>query len=491
MINPQPIQTPNSPYKPEEGRPIVQAVRVPEKRAKRFLGKRIFGIFVLMAIVSVAGYAFSRIRTLADEVIVNNDGPHSQILGYDQQTALDTSKFTKPGDGRFTMAIVGIGGDNHPGAYLTDSIQVISIDTINKTMTTTSVPRDLYVSIPGYGRAKINAVYTYAEQQKVGSGGTVLKQVLSNVLGYTVSNFAMVDFAGAKELVDAIGGIDVDVPKAIYDPFFPADDTIHYAPFSISAGPHHMNGTTALQYARSRETTSDFDRSARQQIIMKAIRDKALSVGVLTNPKTLSDILTTLGKHLKTDLQVDEIHKLVTLYSSIDKANAKTYVLDTSASLGLLTATTDDVAGYIAYPIGGFDRFDPIHDWFAGNNPDPLITKDAPTVTIYGTGKATAKQLQAFADKLSQYGFATTVSTSPASGKSTTTSLMSEHSSQKVVSANYLKAILGVASVNTDHVSSANTSDFEIIYVPSTTAPASTPKVKVSPSPSPSDSATP
>ena len=94
-------------------------------------------------------------------------------------------------------------------------------------------------------------------------------------------------------MVDALGGIDIDVPRAINDPYFPDERLVGYAPFNVKAGPQKMDGATALKYSRSRKTTSDFDRSERQQLVIDAIKKKALSVGVLSNPVKINNFINS------------------------------------------------------------------------------------------------------------------------------------------------------------------------------------------------------
>lgn len=481
MINPQPVNDRRSPYSATSNFPQSPANRPtptlppnkPEKRFKFRKWKRVFGFTIITLIVAVGTYAFAQYRSLRSNILVAHQGENAAILAYDpsdKNAKLDPALFTKAGDGRFTMVMVGIGGDNHSGGQLTDSIQVISVDTINKKVDITSIPRDLYVNIPGYGRTKINATYEIGEEKKAGNGPVLMRQVVENVLGVKVSNFALIDFSGFKDVVDSLGGIDVTVPKAIYDPAYPAADEVNFAPFSISAGVHHLDGTVALEYARTRHADSDFGRSARQQLIIEAIKKKALSAGVLANPVKLTNLVTALGRHFKTDLTVDQIKALTNIYKDVTHENTTGHVLDTTTDLDLLTSTTDPVAGYIAYPIPGFDKFDLIHQWYIQNNPDPLQAKESPTITVVNSGKATTTQMQTFMTKLKDYGYNAVLSTAtaPKSSYSATQVSQTKKGNDKPFSKNYLSSLLGVTISSGSPLSSQ--SDFEIIYVPSSTS---------------------
>ncbi len=515
MINPQPVNEPRSPYSSDANptpsiRPPLPSSEIPivEPKPKKRAWKRWVPLSAITIVFAIGGFAAATYQNFKTSVIATHEGATSKVLksNLNNSSSVNASDFTKPGDGRFNIVIVGIGGANHPGGMLTDTIQVLSIDTINKKSSATSIPRDLYYNIPGYGHAKINSVYSLAEAKKAGSGMQAVRDAVGNVLGITVTNFALMDFSAIKDVVDEIGGIDVDVPKAISDPFFPADDTVHYKPFYISAGLHHMDGNTALTYSRSRETTSDFDRSARQQIVMQAIKKKTLSTGTLANPLKVLSLINTLGSHFKTDMQTDDIQTFISLYQNIPADGVSNFVLDTTSTLGLLTDSSDTVAGYINYPLLGYDKYDAIHQWWQKNNPDPILAREAPTVTVVNNGKATVKQMDAMSQKLKDYGYIVTVSTTPASTSTTSTQIIARENGKKQVSQNYLTNILSVSSTTVDATLST---DFEVIVTPSSIAsttitpravvatpkasstPASTPTPTAIPTPDPTPTPTP
>jgi polyisoprenyl-teichoic acid--peptidoglycan teichoic acid transferase len=482
MINPQPVDRPSSPYSHSSGQgrptlppsvlpPLTPAPEGPKKRRIRW--RRIIGIPLLAFLVGGFAYGYQQYHALTKNILVENQGETAAILQYnpdDRRTALDASKFVKAGDGRFTMVLVGIGGANHPGGLLTDSVQVLSIDTINNKASLTSLPRDLYVNVPDHGRMKLNAVYSSAERKKTGSGPVVLKEIIASTLNTRVSNFALIDFSGVQQIVDALGGIEIDVPKALYDPFYPADDMIKYSPLSIKAGPQSMDGKTALKYMRSRKTTSDFDRSERQQLVLAAIKSKAISAGVLTNPARVSALLSAISKNFKTDLNTDEVRILLNEYRDIPQESSDGHVLDTSNALGLLTSTTDAVAGYIAYPALGYDKYQAVQEWFHKNNPDPLLARETPTIALYGTGKATDRQLTAYADTLKNYGYQVTVASQKLSSATyPSTKAFGKNLDTKPFSRNYLGSLLTKAPEK-GSVNSASTTDFEVVYVPSATS---------------------
>lgn len=491
MINPEPLSGSRSPYSTHTRRPISSPATSPTnrmlpgplspKKKRRWVKPVLAAATVIVIAAGVfAGLSFFNLK---NAIIAADDGTElAAILEYhaDENPKFDPDKFTQIGQGRFNMLLVGI----DKAAGLTDSIQVLSVDTINHKASVTSIPRDLYVTIPGSGKNKINAAYKLAEAKKTGSGSAVLKEIAGNVLGTPITNYALIDFKGLESLVDALGGIEIDVPRALYDPEFPADTGNGFAPFSIRAGKQTMNGKTALSYARCRKGNcgDDFGRSERQQAVIEAIRTKALSAGILTNPVRITQIMQALGKSFKTDLQVDQITTLLSIYNKIPQGSTEGLVLDTSTELGLLTSSSGTAAGYINFPRLGQDKYNDIHRWHRKNNPDPLLAGEAPTVTIAaGNTSVTAKQLADFKDYLTDFGYQVTISTSslPTQKRVTSTTLYEVNAGKKPFARNYLSTQFGVTAQKGNPISSE--SDFEILYVPSTTKAA----VPASPSANP------
>lgn len=311
-------------------------------------------ILAILAIGVWIGYSANK----ALRKITTDSNNKSSIFSFFSDFSSGSLKGKK--DGRTNILLLGMGGKNHPGAMLTDTIIVASINWQDNKIGLVSVPRDLWVPIPGFGHAKINEAYTKGEENKktTGGGGSLSSRTIENVLGIPIHYYTSLDFEGFKKIVDTLGGIDIYVEKEIYDPYYPAPNMIDYQPFRISAGLHHMNGDLALRYARSRKTTSDFDRSRRQMQVMAAIREKVLTLGILANPKKITDLINILGDHLRMNLSVAEIRTLWDNSQNLDTTNIINKVLDTSAD-GLLIASQDN-RGYFVYPRKGIDKFSEI-----------------------------------------------------------------------------------------------------------------------------------
>jgi LCP family protein required for cell wall assembly len=209
------------------------------------------------------------------------------------QGAFTTQTGYLSGLGRVNVLVLGYGGAGHDGAYLTDSMMVISVVPHGGSTTEISVPRDLWVQVPpdSGNDLKINAAYEDGLAHGYGgdpagpvAGGDEAADEVSVALGITVSYWLTIDFSGFRQLVNALGGVDLDVPVA-FTAHYPANDdpsinaswtTVHF-----NTGWQHMDGERAIEYARARYVTepasqaSDFARSARQQLLIKAMLARA------------------------------------------------------------------------------------------------------------------------------------------------------------------------------------------------------------------------
>lgn len=232
---------------------------------------------------------------------------------------------------RINILLIGLAGKDYPGANLTDSIIVASINPKTWQTALLSIPRDLYVQIPNTGLyTKINALYARSEDSdKTGKKGfNDLKKTVSEITGQPIDYYIALDFEGFKQIIDELGGVKIQVPKDIHDERYPGPN-YSYQTFDISAGLHELNGETALKYARTRhDEEGDFGRAYRQQQILEAARSKAFSLGTILNIPKMSEILDTLGEHLRTDIQLDEINSFLDLVNKIDTHTTVNKVLD-------------------------------------------------------------------------------------------------------------------------------------------------------------------
>lgn len=313
-------------------------------------------------------------------------------------------------DGRVNVLLLGMAGGTRDGATLTDTILVASYNLKNKQLHIISIPRDLW--LPSL-QSKANAIYQIGLSQK--SGLNLTKTVMGNVVGLPVHYGLRVDFHGFVEIVDALGGIEVDVARTFDDYNYPitgkendlcgyteeerdfsedeakklnieagkrkifispdgqiATDsaqedkgaqyfTCRYERIHFDKGATTMDGETALKYVRSRHGTngegSDFARSARQEKAISAIRAKILSLETLTNPQRINDLIKTLGKSIDTDISLNDAAE----FYKLSKDLAKTYSIVLDDSILFHPPAADYGGSYVL--ISQDDDFSVIHEY--------------------------------------------------------------------------------------------------------------------------------
>ena len=196
------------------------------------------------------------------------------------------------GKDRVTVLLLGIDqrDDERGLPTRSDTMIIASLDPVNLTGSMLSLPRDLWVPIPGHGENKLNTAHFFGELDKEGSGLQAARRTVQYNFGVPINYVARVDFAGFERLIDAVGGITIDVDRAILDNDYP-NEKYGISRLYIPVGPQRMNGITALRYARSRHADSDFGRIRRQQRVLQAAREEALSIGILPRLPTMFNIV--------------------------------------------------------------------------------------------------------------------------------------------------------------------------------------------------------
>jgi LCP family protein required for cell wall assembly len=233
------------------------------------------------------------------------------------------------GKERFTVLVMGM--DQRPGefgtSYRTDTMILISLDPTTNRVGMLSIPRDLFVDVPGYGLQRVNAAYGLGELSGPGGGPQLAMQTVQYNFGIRVNEYVMVNFESFIKVIDLFGGVNVYVESAIYDPEYP-DMNYGYDPFYIEAGWHLMDGQTALKYARTRHSTDDIDRGRRQQQVLYAIRDKVTTMDMI--PKLAPQAYTLwaeLSSGVDTRLSLDQILQLAWWVKDIPSGNYTNAVL--------------------------------------------------------------------------------------------------------------------------------------------------------------------
>lgn len=297
---------------------------------------------------------------------------------------------------RVNVLLLGVGGANHDGGQLADTIMIASVKPSTKGVSLFSIPRDLTVPINGYGSRKINSITSLAEAKEKGSGGTAASEAIGTLLEQPMDYYVKVDFDGFEKIIDEVGGVDVYVDNTLDDYSYPVrgreDDPNYYARYEhlhVDKGWQHMDGALALKFARSRHGVggegSDFARARRQQKIIEAVRDKILSAGTLLNPGKVSSIIGSLQENISTNLKVWEIVKLWTLVKDTKSDQIANKVLDNSPS-GLLIDGKGENGAYILTPRAG--NFSEIIDSFntifgsTGPRADTVPTQSSEQISV-------------------------------------------------------------------------------------------------------------
>jgi len=246
-------------------------------------------------------------------------------------------------DDRVNILLMGIGGRGHAGRTLTDTMILVSYKPSTKDISMMSIPRDLLVPIPGYGWRKINHVYALSSADDPDTSGEFTTEVLGDIFKQEIPYFVVIDFDAFSEIIDLVGGVDIQVPQTLSDYRYPvagkeeAPDDQRYEHLYIEEGLQHLDGSTALKYARSRHALgqegSDFARAARQQLMLEALKNKLISFSTIFNPGKIKKILGNLQDNVDTNLNLNEMMAFTKIaYGYDSETNAiKSVVLDDRA----------------------------------------------------------------------------------------------------------------------------------------------------------------
>lgn len=314
---------------------------------------------------------------------------------------LQSRPLKEDSNGRSNFLVFGTEAENHPGANLTDSIMLISINQHDKNAYMISLPRDLWVQYPERcwvgDQGKINAVYTCASNdgEDVAAGTQALQEVASQVTGLDIHYYVHANWNAVVEGVDAIGGIDItiesDDPRGILDRNF--DWTCDYRCYYVNydnGEEVHLDGEHALALARARNAqggygiNDNFGREKNQQAIIRAMLDKTVSVGTLTNLSAITGLIDTLGDNLLTNIETKEIRTLAGLGMDVSPEDIISISLVDEDEPLLTTGSYGEQS--IVRPIRGLLDYTDIKAYIARYlSNDPAIREAAPMAVFNGT----------------------------------------------------------------------------------------------------------
>ena len=314
-------------------------------------------------------------------------------------------------NGHTNILLLGIGGEGHDGSNLTDTIMIASIDNSNKSIAMLSTPRDLYVNNLEVGwSSRLNGVYQFIldKNEDKDEAMRVLIEQMQDIYDIKIQYFAKVDFKGFVDVVDALGGVEVSPTESIIDQFYPAPDGSSriYDPLYIKAGTQTLDGTTALKYARSRETSSDFERAKRQQEILVAMKDKALSIGFLLNPLKIKNLYSAISSNFETNMTTAEMIYLAKISEQFDRSSILQQVISDEAykTAGFVYGPDRSLYGGAAVLIptyGDFTEFKEFAKLFFFNQ--SVFIQQTPITVLNGTStEGLAVDVKLY---LKRYGF--------------------------------------------------------------------------------------
>jgi LCP family protein required for cell wall assembly len=320
----------------------LDSIQAPKKYVKPERPKRKIKKWVILVLIIViltlpafyvfkTGFAFSKIITIKNIA-------WEKIFG-----KAPSPEYTPLKDeDRINVLLLGLRGEDEPdvGALLTDGIMLISFKKSTGQIALISFPRDLYLQMPGETKyEKVNAAYVIG-LEKYDNGLDYAKKTIAFISGVYIDHAAAINFEAFKDVIDLLGGVTIHLDEPfVEDRQWWCDERgENCRVFVVEAGDQTLDGETALFYARSRFSSDDFDRARRQQQVLLGLKDKILSLGVLSDPLKISGILDVLSKNVRTDVTPWEVPKLIELAKSADTDNIIRRVFENSEK-GLLYQT--------------------------------------------------------------------------------------------------------------------------------------------------------
>lgn len=371
--------------------------------------KKIIFTLLIFALLGVGVFYFW-FHGITNKIFISHGSTSASVNSVQQ--GLDNKK-------PINLVLLGYGGGNHDGAYLTDSIMVIHVDPKNQKIFLISIPRDIWVKIPTDGETssywKINAAYElglddsdYPNKQPqfkgTDGGGHMAEYMVSQVTGLPIDYFVGMDFTGFKHTIDTLGGVDINVETAFTDPEYPIDGKetelcghqpseiptldaqaastspeliypCRYENLHFDAGLQHMNGERALSYVRSRHSLqdgTDFGRAKRQRNLLVAVKQKIFSAGFIPQ---IIPFISSLGDDFRTDLTLSDVKTFLTNANTLNKYQIETIAL-TNQNYLIDAVSSDGQA--ILEPKDGLDNWASVHNYIL----DQLSGKVTPVAAL-------------------------------------------------------------------------------------------------------------
>ena len=351
--------TPGGPPPFVQGRPVQGPGRKKKRRFPIWARVAVAVLLVLLVLTGSGVYYYEANFASPLSTIVNQSAP--LVKGEDNPNVGRSNTDILSG-GRINILLLGSDDDQKfQGSYfLAQTDIVVTIDPATHSVGMLSIPRDMFLNVPGYGMLKLDEAYAYGEKY-LHNGVGLSRLTIYQDFGIPINYYAWVGLSGFIKVVDTAGGVDVDVMHPITDDIYPDDtgnsqNAYAYKRLYLAAGPQHLDGPTALEYVRSRhaDLVGDFGRSARQQQVLSQLKSK-----LTTSPDIIAKLpalAKDLNGYLKTDMQLLDVVKLMNFARTIDPNKIQRVILSpptfsTAAVAGSGVDTGEDIFNPICGPI--------------------------------------------------------------------------------------------------------------------------------------------
>lgn len=325
--------------------------------------------------------------------------------------------------------------DGSGGSSLIDSMMIVSINTKEHTAFMMSLPRDLWVNVPGMGYGKLNTVGNATGFNESGypqGNMGALEKVVADDFGIDINYFALVNYTAFRDAVNSVGGIDVNIQsedaRGLYDPSFLANEG---GALKLANGVQHLDGQTALNLARARGDPyngkygaygfpkSDFDRTEHQRWMMLALKEKVISAGTLSNPVKVGKLMDAIGDNVKTDFQINELASLYYLMKDVKSSDIDSLSLNDADGVNLLANYSGTGGQSALAPAAGVDDYTAIQQYISKKYNANKITKEGANVVVLNGGQIVGLA-KTYGDQLAKKGLnVSQVGDAPATAAST------------------------------------------------------------------------
>lgn len=360
--------------------------------------------WIIAGVLGILLIAFSIFYFTYDNIVIRPNKVEETRYG----SILPTATPTPDPLAAYSILLLGYGGYNHEGGLLTDSIMVAKINPRKEEVVLISIPRDLWVEVETekdlIENKKINEAYVigvddknYPNKEAIftgeAGGGEMAKRVIERVVGFKIDYFATIDFDGFVRIIDNLGGINVRVERTFDDSKYPIEENINdsceksdeeiesltatmsgekledqfmcrYENLHFDRGVQLMDGITALKFSRSRHSPTDggdFNRAARQRLVLTSIRDRIVNISFIPN---IISTIKTLSRHIRTDISFGEMNELISKISEINNYEIIPIAL---TDKNVLIESKSSIGQFIFIAKAGENNWEEIHDYIENN----------------------------------------------------------------------------------------------------------------------------